>query len=153
MSNVENPEEEDDGGIFCQGCSPTMRKLGFYLTFILGVILFVVGVIDVFGGNVAWLIIGSLIMLFCPLWVKSPKKCLFDFKDGFKVTSSLIFIILLVINILCATMGWGDALQYILGILLAISGVWYFLSFIPNGQKTCVSCLKSCCSSSTSEGG
>ena len=35
-------------------------------------ILFVVGIIDVFGGDVAWIIVGSLIILFCPLWVKSP---------------------------------------------------------------------------------
>ena len=146
----ETTTDEDDGGIFCQNCSPTVRKMGYFATFLLGLILFVVGIIDVFGGDVAWIIVGSLIILFCPLWVKSPKKCLFDFKDILKATSSLIFIILLIVNILCSAMEWGSALQYILGILLAISGVWYFLSFIPGGQKFCADCIKGCCKSSES---
>ena len=144
-------EEEDDGGIFCQGCSPTTRKIGYYLTFILGIIIFVLGIIDTFGGDVAWLIVGSLIMLICPLWVKSPKKCLLDFKDILKVTSSLVFVILLVLTICCVCMDWVGFVRYLLGILLAIAGVWYFLSFVPNGQKTCINCLKSCCYKSSEE--
>ena len=148
MSDTET-SEEDDGGIFCQGCSPTLRKMGYYLTFILGVILFGVGIVDTLGGTVAWLIVGSLIMLFCPLWVKSPKKCLLDFKDILKVTSSLVFIVLLILTICCVSLHWGSFLTYLLGILLAISGVWYFLSFVPGGQKFCVDCIKGCCCKSS----
>ena len=146
MSDTEYKSEDDDGGIFCQCCSPTARKIGYFLTFAIGVIAFVIGIIKVIGGNVAWLIVGSLLMLFCPLWVKSPKKCLSEFKNVLKITSSIIFIILLILNILVATVfNWGSFVRYLLGILLAISAIWYFLSYIPNAQKGCAECLKSCC--------
>ena len=146
----ETTTDEDDGGIFCQNCSPTVRKMGYFATFLLGLILFVVGIVDVFGGNVAWIIIGSLIILFCPLWIKSPKKCFCEFKDILKTTSAVIYIGLLIANIVIAALGSEGALKYILGVLLAISGIWYFLSFVPNGQKCCVDCIKGCCKSSES---
>ena len=42
-------------------------------------------------------------------------------------------------------MEWGDFWSVVLGILLAVSGVWYFLTFCPNGQKACIGCIKDCC--------
>ena len=143
--------EDDDGGIFCQSCSPTTRKCGYYLTFILGFIAFVFGFFNAFTGSVWLIIVGSLVVLFCPLWIKSPCKCLQDFKDVLKMTSALIFIVFLVLNILNSILwdkGEGGFLTYLLGICLALSGGWYFLTFFPNGQKACIACVKSCCGGS-----
>ena len=154
MSEVQSTqEEEDDGGIFCQSCSPTARKCGYYITFLLGLIAFVFGFFSAFGGSVWLAMIGSLIVLFCPLWIKSPKRCLLDFKDILKVTSALIFVAILILNILNYFL-WdkneAGFLTYLLGICLALSGAWYFLSFLPNGQKACIACIKSCCGGSES---
>ena len=142
------PDDDDDGGIFCQSCSPGFRKCGYYITFIVGFIVFVIGFIEALSGTVAWMVIGSLLILFCPLWIKSPCKCLKAFKDLLKMTSALIYIVFLVLNILRAALKWGEdggALAYFLGICLALSGGWYFLSFFPNGQKAFIGCIKDCC--------
>ena len=147
MSDVQ-ASEEDDGGIFCQGCSPTTRKCGYYITFLLGFVAFAFGFISAFTGSIWLLILGSLVILFCPLWIKSPKKCLLDFKDILRITSALIFIVFLVLNILNVILWDKESagfLTYFLGICLAISGFWYFLTFCPNGQKACIACIKSCC--------
>ena len=143
----ETASEEDDGGLFCQSCSPTTRKIGYYLTFLVGLIVFFIGFFDAIVGRVVWSIIGSIIILFCPFWIKSPKKCCIEFKDALKMTSALIYIIFLVLTILNAILKWSDVLNYIFGIGLGLSGCWYFLTFLPNGQKACIACVKSCCSS------
>ena len=144
MSDTET-SEEDDGGIFCQSCSPTTRKCGYYITFLVGLVGFAFGFIDLFAGHTWITIIASLLILFCPLWIKSPKKCIMDFRNILRMSSALIFVIILVLNILCSSMEWGDFWSVVLGILLAVSGVWYFLTFCPNGQKACIGCIKDCC--------
>ncbi len=145
MSDTDSPENDDDGGIFCQSCSPTTRKIGYILSFIVGLICFVIGIIQVIGGSVWLLIAGSIVILFCPLWIKSPKKCFLDFKNILKITSALIFIIFLILNIVGWALNWTGFISYLLGILLAVSGFWYFLTFFPNGQKACIACVRSCC--------
>ena len=145
MSDTDSPENDDDGGIFCQSCSPTTRKIGYILSFIVGLICFVIGIIQVITGSVWLLIAGSIVVLFCPLWIKSPKKCFLDFKNILKITSALIFIIFLILNIVGWALNWTGFISYLLGILLAVSGFWYFLTFFPKGQKACIACVRSCC--------
>ena len=145
----ETAPEEDSGGLCCQGCSPTARKCGYYITFILGLFLFCYGVFELLSANVYWLIGGSLIVLFCPLWVKNCKACFMDFKNALKITSAIIFIIFLGGTIACTLLTKEKYLSLILGICLGISGIWYFLSFFPGGQKGCVDCIKSCCCKSS----
>ena len=142
------PSEDDDGGIFCQNCSPTTRKVGYYLTFIVGFIAFFIGLIMSFTGTVWVEVVGSLVILLCPLWIKSPGKCLLEFKDVLKVSSFLIFLAFLVLVILAESLDWGFA-SYILGVCFGLSGFWYFLTFFPNGQKACLACLKGCCGKDT----
>ncbi len=148
--NTNNPDEDDDGGLFCQRCSPVVRKIGYYLTFIVGAVLFIIGFIGIFLGSIGLVIAGTVLILFCPFWIKSLKKCFLDFRDLIKLTSFLIYFIFFVLVILTKVLGWGSVLQYILGIGLGLSGIWYFLTFVPNGQKACVACLKSCCSKTES---
>ena len=142
--------DEDSGGIFCQNCSPTTRKLGYYATFLVGLVVFVFGIINWLTGNIWFLIAGSLIILLCPLWIKSPKGCCEDMKNGLRLSSTLIFIVFLTLAILCKALEWGIILSYIIGVGLGLSGIWYFLSFFPNGQKACLACVKGCCSSDKS---
>ncbi len=141
-------QEDDDGGIFCQSCSPTTRKCGYYITFLVGLIGFIFGFIDAILGSIWIVLIASILILCCPLWIKSPKKCIMDFRNLLKMSSALIYIAFLVLNILKYILKWdesGGFLSYFLGIGLAISGLWYFLTFFPNGQQACINCLKTCC--------
>ena len=146
----DSASEDDDGGIFCQSCSPTTRKIGYYLTFILGAIGLIVGFVLAFF-NTSWVvIIGSFLIMLCPLWIKSPRKCITDFKNILKLTSFLIHFIVLIVVIVFVCLGWDGVPLYIANVCLGISGLWYFLTFIPNGQKACIACMKSCCSKSES---
>ena len=146
----DSASEDDDGGIFCQSCSPTTRKIGYYLTFILGAIGLIVGFVLAFFGTSWVVIIGSFLIMLCPLWIKSPRKCITDFKNILKVTSFLIHFICLIVVIVFICLGWKDIPLYIANVCLGISGLCYFLTFIPNGQKACIACMKSCCSKSES---
>ena len=146
-------EGEDSGGIFCQNCSPTTRKLGYYATFFVGLIVFGLGIINTIfslGFLSYYLIIGGYIILLCPLWIKSPSGCVADMKNALRITSTLIFFAFLVVNTVIIIMEYDNKVVcYILGIGLGLSGIWYFLSFFPNGQKACIACMKSCCCSSS----
>ena len=62
----ETEAEEDSGGIFCQNCSPTTRKLGYYITFLIGLIIFGYGIICMlfaFSGPAYTLLIGGYTIL------------------------------------------------------------------------------------------
>ena len=68
-------------------------------------------------------------------------------KNALRISSTLIFFSLLVTNTVVIVIKMERILPYILGICLGLSDIWYFLSFFPNGQKGCIACMKSCCSS------
>ena len=143
--NTNNLEEDDDGGLFCQNCSPTLRKAGYYITFIIGVILFIIGFVATFLGNLGFVIAGTILILFCPFWIKSLKKCFLDFRDLIKLTSFLIYVVFFVLVCCASALKWTGFILYFFGIGLGLSGFWYFLTFVPNGQKACMACLRTCC--------
>ena len=138
-------ENGEDGGIFCQSLSPTTRKLGYYTTILVGVIVFIFGIINILTFSVLFLIAGSIIIILSPLWVKSPKALIKDLKNPLRFTSFLIFLCCLIAAIILPNV-FEDSIiiKAICGVLLAFSGIWYFLSFFQNGQKACVACIKTC---------
>ena len=152
MSEETTASPNDDyGGLCCQNCSPTTRKFGYYITFGFGLIVFGFGLIHmIFNSGTEYLVAGSVIILFCPLWIKNCSGCFADLKNAIKLTSTLIYIIFLVLNIVGLFIDWGGVIRYILGGCLGVSGVWYFLSFFPNGQQACIACMKNCCCSEKS---
>ena len=137
---------EEDTGICCRSWSPLGRKLGYYITFLAGLILFVVGIIDVLFASVVPLVCGSCLCIFSPLWIKSPKDLFLDLKNPVRLLSLLIFLGFLVAAIIVMA---ADKLSFFLKILLgsclALSGIWYFLSYFENGQKACIAFIKTCC--------
>ena len=142
----EGGQQEELTGIFCTCWSPLARKIGYYLTFLAGGIIFVVGIIDLLGASVIPLVIGSCLCLFSPLWIKSPKDLCLDFKNPARLVSLLIFFGFLSATIIViATKNDGFFISLLLGICLVLSGVWYFLSYFDNGQKACIAFLKTCC--------
>ena len=137
-------ENGEDGGIFCQNCSPTTRKIGYYLTILAGIVLYVFGIFNLLTLQVVFLVAGSLFLILAPLWVKSPKALFQDLKNPLRLTSFLIFLACLVATIIVWLIVKNTILTVICGVLLALSGIWYFLSFFQNGQKACIACIKSC---------
>ena len=142
---ADEDENGEDGGIFCQNLSPTTRKLGYYATILVGVIVFVLGIVNLLTLSIIFLIVGSLLLILAPLWVKSPKALLKDLKNPVRLTSFLIFFCCLVAAIvLPLLLDDNIIIKIICGVLLVFSGIWYFLSFFQNGQKACIACIKSC---------
>ena len=141
---VPEANDGDDGGLFCSGLSPTMRKLFYYLTFLLGVVAFVYGFIRLFSGEVAFICVGSSLILICPFWVKSFSLYCSELKKALRLTSAIIFLLCLIGTVTFALMD-EEVISIIFGVLLGLSGIWYFLSFFENGQKACIECAKACC--------
>lgn len=135
--------ESDDTGICCRNLSPFTRKVGYYGTFALGFLTFFFGVISIFTFSTYLLVTGSTIILFCPLWVKSPCDLIKAYKNPLRLSSLLIFLLFFVLSIIAMLFDW-KLLSVVAGIGLAISGIWYFLSYFENGQQACVNCLKTC---------
>ena len=140
--------ESEDTGIFCHTCSPLTRKIGYYVTFGFGFIVFGIGIIMMITLSSYLLVAGSLIILLSPLWIKSPSVLCNELKNPLRLTSCIIFLAFLALSIANLIMDWSFIINIIGGIGLAISGIWYFLSFFENGQKACVECMKACCCSS-----
>ena len=89
-----------------------------------------------------------MIVLFSPLWIKNCQNCLSDLKNPIRITSTIIFLVILVATILLHLIFKSTFVTVIMGICLTLAGIWYFLSYFENGQKACVSCLKGCCGKS-----
>ena len=136
---------EEDTGLFCRNCSPLTRKLGYWFTLAVGVIAYVLGIVNLISFSYTFLIAGSVIIIFSPLWIKSPCNLIKDLKNPIRITSLIIFLGCIVFAILCAINDWGSVIRIVSGVCLAVAGIWYFLSFFQNGQEACINCLKDCC--------
>ena len=136
---------EDDVLPCLRGCSPIIRKIGYYLTFLAGVVVFVVGIIDLIGSSVIPLIIGSCIVILSPLWIKSPIALCKELKNPVRLTSTIIFLVFLALTFVANFVLDSFVLRIVFGVCLGLAGIWYFLSFFDNGQKACIACLKACC--------
>ena len=141
--------ENPDDGIFCTSCSPECRSVGYYLTFAVGLILFGVGIILIImlvqDTGLGLLIGGSFIVLCSPLWNRSPKACVASLKNPLRISSLLIYLGCLAFTLVAVLLEFDDILTILAGVLLAMSGVWYFLSYFDNGQQAIIQCCKTCC--------
>ena len=141
-------ETESDGELGeCCGLSSGGRKCAYYITNIIGGFCFIYGIIGLIKLDVIFLIIGSALIILAPLWNHNLSSFCKEMKNPVRLSSTIIFFILLGATITFAYISENEPLCIICGILLAVSGIWYFLSFFENGQKACIACLKSCCCS------
>ena len=142
---------DEDSGCCCQTCSPTTRKIGYYVTFLIGLVLFVLGIINIFfvllGSNSSYyLSAGGIIIILNPLWIKNCSKLLEDMKSPLRIISSIIFVACIAMLIVSEFVFKSQTLIIIFSVATSLSGIWYFLSFFENGQAACVACVKTCCS-------
>ena len=143
--------EEADVGICCKKCTPLQRKIGYYITFLIGLFLFVLGLINSLGVAIGstisavYLAASGIIIILNPLWVKSFSKIIEDMKNPARAVSSLIYVICLVLLILAKFVFGSTIATIILLVLTALAEVWYFLSYFQNGQAAMIQCVKTCC--------
>ena len=142
-----------EAGICCKTCSPIQRKIGYYITFALGFFLFLLGIINSFGflfgesTSALYLAAGGLIIILNPLWIKPCSKIIEDMKQPQRLTSSIIFIVCLIVLLLSKLVFDVTFLSLIFSVLTVLSGLWYFLSYFENGQAAFITCIKTCCGS------
>ena len=142
---------DENVGICCRTCTPLQRKIGYYVTFLVGIIVFVLGILNSFGfllgstGAAFYLAAGGLIIVFNPLWVKSCSQLLSDMKQPVRLVSSIIFVTCLVCLIIFNYAVGNDILTIIFSIATILSGIWYFLSYFEHGQQAFIACCKVCC--------
>ena len=151
----ETPSSSEEIGGICPFISESTRKICYYITFILGIILFGAGIFILFTSekHSLWgLIVGAGLSFFCPLWIKNFSQCCAGLKNALKLISTLIYFICFCTCIVAELLAAPDStgIRYTLGIATGLVGIWYYLSYIPNGQKALISCCEGCCACCTS---
>ena len=149
----ETPSSSEEIGGICIFLSESTRKICYYVTFVLGLILFGVGIFILFDQENLWgLIVGTGLSFFCPLWIKNCSQYCSELKTALKLISTLIYFICFCSCIVAEILleKGSTELRYFLGIFTTVVGIWYYLSYIPNGQKALISCCEGCCACCTS---
>ena len=153
-------EDSGDTGCCCPCLTPTQRKFGYYATYGLGLLLFLFGILNIFSvifnstnsSAPIYLICGSVIIILDPLWIKNFSGLMAELKSPGRVTSTIFFIAsnaaLIVFYIIDVTI-----LIVICAVLVVLTGIWYFLSFFPGAQDSCLGCMKGCCSKAEGKSG
>ena len=152
--------EGEDTGCCCPCLTPTQRKFGYYATYGLGLLLFLFGVLSIFSTifdsenstSPIYLICGSLLIILDPLWIKNCSGLMTDLKSPGRITSTIFFIASNAALIVFVIFGW-KILIVISAVCVVCTGIWYFLSFFPGAQDTCLGCLKGCCSKAEGKSG
>ena len=145
----QSPKENDEVPPCCQNISASKRKFGFYLTLIIGAILYIMAIVNflgsVFGDDVSYMyaIFAVLITLLCPLWMKSFSQTFSGLREPGRKLSFFALIIsfigLMLFNF------FGNKLFRLLFVFgLILSGLWLSLSYYQNGQETLLQCIKKC---------
>ena len=145
----QSPQDNDDV-LFClKKLSTNQRKIGFYLTLLIGVILYITAIVNffgsVFGGDISYMyaIFAAIITLLCPLWMSSPSQLITGLRDPSRRTTILILFISL-IGLFIFRIFDVKLLSLIFILTLISSGIWLSLSYYQNGQESLLDFLKKC---------
>jgi len=145
----QSPQDNDELSFCFQNCSTSKRKLGFYATLFVGVILYIVSIVNffgsVFGGDISFMypIFACLITLLCPLWMKSFSQVLSGLREPSRKLSFLVLLISLIGLIIFGNMG-TKFLALLFTFTLILSGLWLSLSYYQNGQESLLQYIKRC---------
>ncbi len=144
-----SPQDDDDVPFFCKKLSTNQRKIGFYITLLVGVILYITAIVNffgsVFGSDISYMyaIIAAVISLLSPLWMNSFTQVLAGLRDPSRKLTFLILLISIV-GLFTFRIFPVKALALICIFSLIISGIWLSLSYYKNGQETLLECFKRC---------
>lgn len=138
-------------------CCPKMslknRVIGFFITFCIGMVLMCISFGAMFQlatGNATpfavFYTLGNVTSLCSSLFLYGPERQWKNMKHPTRWITSLVYMCTLVATIFVVifiSKSW--ILLIILVAIQTCALIWYSLSYIPNGRKYCLSCLKCAC--------
>ena len=143
------PQDNDDLVFCCKKLTTNQRKIGFYITLLIGIILYITAIINffgsMFGSDISYMyaISAAIITLLCPLWMSSPSQLISGLRDP---SRKLTFIILVIsiIGLLFFRLFDVRLITMLCIFCLISSGIWLSLSYYQNGQESLLEFLKKC---------
>ena len=145
----QSPQDNDDVLFCCKKLTTNQRKIGFYITLLIGGLLYITSIIyffgSVFGSDTSYIyaICAAFITLLCPLWMNSFSQVFSGLREPSRKFTSIVlvlsFIGLIVFGMLDIKF---FALIFMFGLIL--SGLWLSLSYYQNGQETLLEYIKRC---------
>ena len=144
-----SPQDNDDVSFCCKKLSTNRRKIGFYITLIVGIILYITAIVNffgsVFGNDVSYMyaIFAAIITLFCPLWMNSVSQVIGGLNEPSRKYTFLILMIS-ILGIFTFRMFDVKTLALLFILSLIVSGIWLSLSYYQNGQESLLDFLKKC---------
>lgn len=151
VSSPSQPTEE--GGenlcIFCKNCNARNRKIGYYCTLIFGCVCYIFAITSFFDADAKpelYTIVGTLIAIFCPLWVQSCGKVCEDLKNPLRWTTAIVMFVCLGALITCVILWPQRFVVFLLTLGTVLSSLWYVLSFHPTIQAKIKTWIGNCCS-------
>ena len=142
-----SPQDNDDVPACCKKLSTNQRKIGFYITLLVGVIFYITAIVNffgsVFGNDVSYMyaLIAAVISLLTPLWMNSFTQVLSGLREP---SRKLTFLILLIsiIGLFTFRIFNVRAMSLICIFSLILSGIWLSISYYKNGQESFIECFK-----------
>ena len=145
----QSPQDNDDVLFCCKKLTTNQRKIGFYITLLIGLILYITAIINffgsIFGSDVSYMyaLLAALITLLCPLWMSSPSQLFSGLRDPSRKMTILILIIS-VIGLFTFRIFDVKLFALIFVLTLISSGIWLSLTYYQNGQESLLEFLKKC---------
>ena len=142
-----SPQDNDDVPSCCKKLSTNQRKIGFYITLLVGVIFYITAIVNffgsVFGNDVSYMyaLIAAVISLLTPLWMNSFTQVLSGLREP---SRKLTFLILLISIVGLFTFRIFNVriMSLICIFALILSGIWLSISYYKNGQESLIECFK-----------
>jgi hypothetical protein len=141
----------------CPSLSLKVRLIGFIILWVLSILFGILAGVAIFGllksGDISKFIIFNCISTFCSIsssfFLRGPVAQFKVVTDKKRIIPSLIFLLAFILSIVFAKVLDGSLRNVLCLLCLLIqnvAGFFYFLTFIPFGNKICFKCCKSCMS-------
>lgn len=135
----------------CPDLDLQTRILGFIITLILGFIMMIGSVAQIFslvlGGQAwfaMWFTVGNVVCLSSTFFLMGPKKQCENMLNPIRGTVSFVLLGSMITSVVLALLGISKMLILISIGIQFCALTWYVLSYIPQGRTYCGRCLKSC---------
>lgn len=135
----------------CPDLDLKTRILGFIITLILGFIMMIGSVAQIFslvlGGQAwfaMWFTVGNIVSLSSTFFLMGPKKQCENMLNPVRATVSFVLLGSMISTVVLALLGISKILILVSIGIQFCALTWYVLSYIPSGRTYCGRCLKSC---------
>ena len=145
----QSPQDNDDVLFCCKKLTTNQRKIGFYITLLIGGLLYITSIIyffgSVFGSDTSYIyaLCAAFITLLCPLWMNSPSQLISGLREPSRKKAMLILIIS-IIGLFIFRYFDVKLLALLFIFCIISSGIWLSLSYYQNGQESLLKLFKKC---------